>query len=203
MRFVQGWRRVLWAALPLLACGCNLAGGLVGTEVKVTGSGPSLEEQVLGSYEEIGEEVYLLAGVRAIDPSTGAPTAPPPMTRSEERALAARRRIEFNRDDVQEFKRLGYAGEGSDGMLVPFEASMERLRAQDERRFRLVGDIVREENEDRLVIMERIVDTTPELAGQEGLATVRRILAARYRQEAEPGTMFQLPGGDWTVKEAQ
>ena len=184
----------------LLAGGCSWLGGLVGTQVEVKGSQRSLEEQVMGAFDQVGQEVYVLAGVRSVDPVSGAPKAPPPMTESESRALAARRRMEFNRDDVLSFKRQVVAGESSDGLLVTFPDAMDRLKAADPRRYNLVTDVVREENEDRAVVMQRIADTNPALAGDRGLAQVRSILAARYRQDAEPGMRVQLPDGAWTTK---
>jgi hypothetical protein len=185
----------------LLVCGCGIWGGLVGTEIKIEGGQRTLEEQVLGAFDHLGDEVYVLAGVRAIDPVTGAPTAPPPMTRSEARALDARRRMEFNRDDVREFLRLAYVGEGNDGFLVIFEDELQDLRASDPRRSSLVEAVVAEENEDRLLIMQRIVDTNPGLTGEEGLRQVGRILAARHRQDAEPGMKVQLPSGAWAARQ--
>ena len=187
-------------AVLLLVCGCDLLGGLVGTKIEVKGAQRSLEEQILGAFERVGEEVYLLAGVRAIDPLSGEPTAPPPMTRSERRALEARRRMEFNRDDVIRFKRSGYVGEGNGGVLIVFPEELQDVRAAQPRLPDLVQAIVEEENEDRLVIAQRIVDTNPKLKGEEGLLTVQRVLAAKHRQEAEAGMKLQLPDGTWTTK---
>jgi len=108
--------------------------------------------------------------------------------------------MEFNRDDVLAFKREGLVGEGNDALLTAFPDAMAWLATEDPRRHALVRDVVREENEDRRTIMQRIVDTNPDLIGAEGLDQVRRILAARYRQEAEPGTMVQLPDGSWIAR---
>ncbi|MHC4592981.1 MAG: YdbL family probable chaperone protein, partial [Planctomycetota bacterium] len=165
MRIIRTCVGLLLASGLLLACGCNVLEGLVGTEIAVKGGQRSLEEQVLGSFEHIGEEVYLLAGVRAVDPVSGVPTPPRPMTPSEQRALAARRRMEFNRDDVLAFKAEGYVGEGNDGLLAQFDERLQDLKAADPRRFELVREIVAEENEDRLIVMQRIVDTSPALHG--------------------------------------
>jgi len=184
----------------LTASGCRL-GGLVGTEIEVRGGQRSLEEQVLGAYEHVGEEVYLLAGVRSVDPATGEPTPPPPMTDSERSALEARQRMEFNRDDVEQFKQQHYIGEGNDGLLAFFPDRMEQLVRDDPDRHELVRAIVEEENADRLTIMERIVRTNPDLRGEDGLSAVRRILASRYRRESEPGAMVQMPDGTWAAKE--
>lgn len=201
----QVFRRTwFWALLALsflvAPSGCNL-GGLVGTRIEVRGGQRSLEEQVLGAYEHVGEEVYLLAGVRSVDPATGEPTPPPPMTESEQRALEARRRMEFNRDDIEPFKQEGYVGEGNDGLLAFFPEPMEQLAAENPDGHELVRAVVEEENEDRLTIMERIVRTNPDLRGEQGMETVRRILAARYRRESAPGVMVQMPDGTWTAKE--
>ena len=192
-------RPTLTAAL-LLLWGCGGLGGMVATEIEVEGGQRTVEEQVLGSFEHIGEEVYLLAGVRAIDPMTGAPSPPRPMTASEARALTARRRMEFNRDDILRFQREGYVGEGNLGLPAAFAERVDDLAESDPRRARLVLEVVEEESEDRLTVMQRIVDTMPELKGRDGLLAVRQILAARYRDEAEPGTQVQLADGTWMTK---
>ncbi len=184
----------------LTATGCGGLGGLVGTRIRVKGAYPSLEEQVLGAWERTGQEVLLLAGVRSVDPMTGRPQPPSPMTESERQALQARRRMEFNRDDIARFRQAGHVGEGRDGMLVPLEEQVEQLRDDDQRLYDLVRALTDEENQDRLTVMERIVRTNPDLQGEEGLETVRQILAARHRQEAEAGTRIQMPDGRWTVK---
>jgi len=180
-----------------LAAGCGMLGGLVGTRIEIRGTQRSLEEQVLGAFQQMGREVYLLAGVRSVDPMTGAPKPPAPMTASQARALRARRRMEYNRDDILDFERQGYIGEGNDGFVVLFDGAIGRLRAENPRLARIVEAVAREENEDRRVIMQRIVDTTPELKGEEGLAAVGRILARQRRREAEPGVRVQLANGEW------
>jgi len=182
--------------LPL--AGCSL-GWLVGTQIEIQGAQTSLEQQVLGSFDRLGEEVYLLAGVRAVDPVTGAAEAPPPMTRSEAGALAARRRMEFNRDDILRFKRQGDVGEANNGLLVAFDEQVDALQQSDPRAADLVEALVSEENEDRSVIMRRLVDTNPALGGDEGPAAIGRILASKYRREAEAGMRVQLPDGTWTT----
>jgi hypothetical protein len=186
----------LLASAVLLACGC----GLLGTRVEVRGTRQTLEEQVLGSFAQLGEEVFVLAGVRSIDPVSGAPTAPPPMTASQSRALAARRRMEFNRDDVRAFRQAGYVGEANDWRLVLLREPMARLDDEDPRAARLVREVTQEENADRQVILQRIVDTTPELDGPDGLDAAARVMADAYRREAEPGASVQRPDGAWVRK---
>lgn len=182
--------------------GCALLGleGLVATRITVKSARQSLKEQVLGAYDELGEEVYALAGVRSVDPLTGEPEPPPVMTESQRLALAARRSMEFNRDDVLRFKRLGYVGEGADGFLVVLEDETETLQRDNPWLSELVRDVVAEENEDRRRIASRIIETTLELQGEEGPEMVQAILAEKHRQEAEPGMKLQLPDGTWVTK---
>ena len=189
-------------ACALLWClaGCGWMSGLVGTRIEVRATARSLREQVLGSYDQMAGEVFLLAGVRAVDPLTGEATPAPTLTDSKKLALDARRRMEFNRDDVLAFKRLGLVGEAVDGRLVFLARQRSRLRRKDPWFFSLVEDIVGQENADREALARRIVEITPSLRGEDGMKAVGAILAHKYRMESEPGTPIQLPDDTWTVK---
>jgi len=192
--------RIMVVALLCVACGCVSLGDLVGTEIEITGRQQSIEQQVLGSFENLGDEVYLLAGVRSVDPMSGEPTPPPPATESKEGALRARRRMEFNRDDIISFEKAGYVGETMGGLLKLLDKEMQNLRAEDQRRYDLVRAVAEEENEDRGTVMRRIVTANPDLRGEAGMEAVGRILASRYRRDAPEGAKVQLPDGSWTVK---
>jgi len=180
--------------------GCGLFGDLVSTRIVVKSSRQSLREQVLGAYAEVGREVYLLAGVRSVDPFTGQPQPPRRMSPSEQRALEARRSMEFNRDDVLRFKRAGYVGEGRDGLLVFFTDQQEMLRAENPWLYELVRAVALEENRDRLNVMQRIIEITPELQGEGGPDMLRAILAEKSRQEAELGMKLQRPDSVWETR---
>lgn len=190
--------------VALALCGCqNWLGGLITTRIVVRGQRRSLREQVLGSYEQMGADVYALAGVRSVNPMTGEVELPPEMTESRRRALAARRRMEFNRDDVRWFRREGYAGESYSGRLEILPEPARELERKDPWLHRLVSDVVEEVNADRAVIVTRILETTPELEGQSGRRTVWRILARRYQGEASPQTMLQREDGTWVRKQEE
>lgn len=184
------------------AGGCTWLGleRLVTTRIVVKSAAQSLTEQIFGAYDELGEEVYLLAGVRSVDPMTGEPEAPPEQSESQRRALEARRGMEFNRDDVLRFKRLGYLGEGLDGLLAVREQNLGDLPQEDPWLFQLVREVGDEENTNRRCIWDRIIETTPELQGEDGLATLQAVMAEKHRQEAEPGMEIQQPDGTWVTK---
>jgi len=185
---------LLWLA------GCGWLTGLVGTKVIVRSSARSLQDQVLGAYDQVAEEVMVLASVRSVDPLTGEVKAAPAMSPSEARAVAARQSMEFHRDDILAFKREGFVGEGNDATLVFFPQEQERLRREDPWLFSLVEDLTRQENEDRHAVALRILEITPSLSGEEGMTSLRGILANKYRTEAEPGTRIQDDTGNWTAK---
>ena len=200
-RLRQSFALCAAAAAVCGLCGCGgMLSGLVGTQIVVRGSRQSLREQVLGAYDNVGHEVFLLAGVRSVDPETGTPHPPPKMTDSERRALQAGQSMAFNRDDVLRFKRLGYVGEGRDALPVFFPRQRELLAGEDPWLAALVQALTEEETRDRQRIMRRILETTPSLDGMDGMATVQAILAAKYRAEAEPGMMVQAADGAWGVK---
>lgn len=189
--------------LAWCASGCSWVTGVVGTQIHVRSTTRSLREQVLGVYDDVAEEVFMLAGVRAVDPMSGRPAPPPPMSESERLALEARRRIEFNRDDMLLLKRQGYIGESNRAEPVLIEEACARLRERDPWLLALVEAITAEERTDREAIRRRIMQITPVLQADDGDGMLRAILADRYRIEADPGMRIQLPDGNWTVKGAQ
>ncbi len=91
----------------------------------------------------------------------------------------------------------GFVGEGADGELKPRPSKDLDADADLGRRVRAIMD---EENGDRLLIMERLVETTPSLEGKEGLKLVRQIFASRQRELAKPGEWIQEPDGRWARK---
>lgn len=184
-----------WVAglCAVLFSGC--AGKLVDVNVTVVDQKTALENQILGSYEELGNDMMLLASVRSVDESGRLKTVAqiPP---GKLKAIRAMQRREFNRDDIQSFKQIGCAGEGNDGLLVFFDVD----RAQKDPKFKeFVQTIVKEENEDRLTALERIVATNESFM-ESDLPKVRKISASLNRDNAKPGEKIQLEDGTWTVK---
>lgn len=178
-----------WATLG--AC----AGKLADVNVTVVDQKTALENQVLGSYEELGEDVMLLASVRSVDES-GKLKAVKEVPPGKMKAVRAKQRQEFNQDDVNQFKKDGAAGEGKDGYLVFIETEKTKTDAEYKK---FVQTIVTEENEDRRAIYERIVATNT--AFTEGdLPKVEKISASLNRDNAKTGEKIQLDNGSWSVK---
>lgn len=155
----------------------------------------ALENQVLGTYEDIGKDMMLLASVRSIDES-GKLKEVDPIPKRKKEAIRARQRIEFNKDDIENFKALGCAGENNDGFLAFFEIDKTR---QDPQFALFVKTIIQEENDDRKAIMKRIVMMSENL-NENDLPDVQKIFASLNRDNAKKGEKIQLEDGMWDVK---
>jgi hypothetical protein len=172
----------------LTACG----GPLVG--VTVVDERTALENQVLGTYQELNQQVMLVASVRYIDPKGKLKQTQelPPGKKDVVRAL---QRVSFNKDDLNRYKSLGIIGENNEGGVTLLEP--EKVQP-DDRAF--VENLIKEENEDRLAIMSRIIETNETLTPTE-LPRVHKMFAALNRDKAPKGERIQLDNGKWTQKD--
>ena len=179
----------------LLFCLAACSGKLVDVNINIVDQKTALENQVLGSYEELGKDMMLLASVRSVD-ETGKLKLVAEVPKSKMEAIRAMQRQEFNRDDIQMFKVLGVAGEGNNGLLIFFETE-RALKDPDFQKFSRT--IISEENEDRLIILRRIV-ATHESFSDEDLPKVQKIYASLNRDNAKPKEKIQLEDGTWAAK---
>lgn len=191
------------AAAAIIAAtlsGCTLAE----VKVNVASERTSLENQILGSYNSLSEETLLVASVRGVDP-LGRIQTPPKVSREKQDAVAAMQVLSFHADDVDAFKRLGWAGEDNQGMLKAFGIS--RDKAPDdlrdfaaryrEQEFR---SVITEVNRAREVVMRRAVETNANLT-QADMPKVRAVFAKLAADTAKPGDRYQNAEGAWTVKQ--
>ena len=177
----------------LISCLSACGGPLVG--VTVVDERTALENQVLGTYQELNQEVMLVASVRYIDPKGKLKQSAelPPGKKEVARAL---QRISFNKDDLNRFKAMGLLGENSEGGVSPL--SPEKVPPEEKA---FLENLLKEENEDRLVVMHRVVETNETLTPQD-LPRVHKMFAALNRDKAGPGEWIQLENGKWTQKES-
>ena len=181
------------AMLVLVLAGCG--GKLVDINVTIVDQKTALENQILGSFEELSNEVLLLASVRSID-EEGKLKPVTEIPKGKLKALRAMQRQEFNRDDIQEFKQTLCAGEGNDGTLKFFD----NARTKTDAKFKEFAEaIIAEENEDRLIILQRIVVTNENFTEQD-LPKIRKISASLNRDNAKPGEKIQQENGDWSTR---
>lgn len=173
----------------------SACGKLVDVNVTVIDQKTALENQILGSYEELGNEMVLLASVRSVDENGKLkPVIKTPPAKLK--AIKAMQRMEFNRDDIQKFKEMGIAGEKNDGFLNFFETEKTRADLQ----FKVFSQtIINEENEDRETILNRVIATNIRFSPKD-LPKVKKVYANLNKDNALTGEKIQLDDGTWTVK---
>jgi uncharacterized protein YdbL (DUF1318 family) len=192
-------KRLLTTLLCLGLAGCTLAE----VKVNVASERTSLENQILGSYNALSEETLLVASVRGVDP-LGRIQAPPKKSAEQQDAVSAMQVLSFHADDVEAFKRLGWAGEDNQGLLKSL--GMGRDKAPDELKDFAArygkpefDAVLSEVNAAREAIMRRAVETNAALI-QADLPKVRAVFAKLAADTARPGERLQNPDGTWTVK---
>lgn len=179
--------------------GCTLAQ----VQVQVASERTALENQVLGSYNALSDEVMLVASVRGVDPF-GQIQAPPPRSLEYQHAMEAIQVMAFHEDDVRAFKRLGWVGENNQGLLTPFPMETQNV-PQDLKEFVSrypegeFEDVTHQVNQAREVLMRRVVETNPDLTMRD-LPAVQEVFGKLNRENALAGEKIQNPDGAWTVK---
>jgi hypothetical protein len=92
--------------LIFLLSGCTLAK----VDVNVVSERTSLENQVLGTYNSLNEDMLLVASVRGVSPGGVLDTAVR-QTPEQADAVKALETIAFHADDIDAFKRFGWGAD--------------------------------------------------------------------------------------------
>jgi len=197
---VRFFSRIFPVLLGLFLAGCKLAS----VNVTVVGERSALENQMLGSYAALDEDLQMSASVRGIDP-TGKIETPPPKSAEKLAAEKARETQQLYADDLYLAKSLQWVGEKKDGhlALLPLERSSKStlLSAEQQQFIKQVQepeltDIVRQLNEAREAIWKRILETTPGLQPGD-LPKVQELFAKLRYEEALPGEMLENEKGQF------
>ena len=88
-------------------------------------------------------------------------------------------RRQFNKDDIESFMGLGCAGENYEGLLIFF---LGEKTENDSAYGQFVKEIIKQENEDRMVIIKRIVATNENFT-EADLPKVQKIIVDSDNQE--------------------
>ena len=160
-------------------------------EVKITGEKTALENQVIGTYQEIEQDSWTIASVRSASPGKTQT-----MSEEKKKVLTAIQNRKFNKDDINEFKRDGVIGENNAGFLEIRD--QEKINKDSEYKKR-VEQIMADENSDRQVIMSRTIQVNEQVA-KAGEEAVAKVFANMFQDESEPNTLIQLKDGSWVKK---
>lgn len=178
--------------MPLLLTGC--IGTLFGVNLTFVGEKTALEQQVLGNYNAMGQDLAAYGSVRAVQPD-GSIEAPPPTTESQRAAITAMANRRYNVDDVEILLRAGAIGEGNDGLLVVLSIDTVVAPLSIE----LARQIILEENNDRTTIINRLMETTPGVTANDR-GDVAWIMASLAQDGAPVGSSIQDRAGNWRRK---
>jgi len=160
-------------------------------KITATGERTVFENQIVGSYKMIEEEAWMAASLRAEGKSDSLRIA-----QEKRLVLEAILRQRFNADDVEDFKQAGLAGEQNDGLLMIREQEYQNA---DSAAQALIKKIIAEENADRRLIMNRLLELHPEIDPSE--KSKIGLVYAKMKQEASPkGCWIQDENGAWTKK---
>ncbi len=183
--------------LALVISGCTLAK----VDVNVVSERTSLENQVLGTYNSLSEDMLLVASVRGVAP-TGKIDAPPRHTPEQVDAIRAMETIAFHADDVETFKRFGWVGENQEGLLTPFTREPPKVASAELKLFAAnygeaeFQQVVKEVNRSREVLMMRVVQTNENFTIKD-LPAIHKVFAKINRQNSAPGSKVQDADGRW------
>jgi uncharacterized protein YdbL (DUF1318 family) len=170
-----------------LIIGCSIKA----PEVRVTGEKTALEREVIGTYHQMREDTWMIASTRAVAEDTTVTVSP-----EKRQVLEALREQEYNKDDIDEFKQMGYVGENNRGFL---DIRPSETLDSDVKTKALVEEIVEEENQDREIIMGRVIELNESL--KKAVREDVLVIFARMNQENSlPGTWIQQPDGEWIKK---
>ena len=103
-------------------------------------------------------------------------------------------RASFNKDDIDRLKKLEVLGESNEGTIILL--SPEQIES-DQMPF--VENLVQEENADRKVVMQRVIEINEKLSDKDW-PRVQKMFASLNRDKARPGEMIQLENGEWVKK---
>ncbi len=172
------------AGLTLIAA----AWGCVSLKPVILDRKTQLENQILGAFQRLEQDLVLASSVRGAPPATKLS----PLQREAVEAMMIR---EFYRDDIDLLKQEQVVGEGNEGLLVLLARPEQPARAaRVERQVKL-------ENDSRTVIMRRVIQTNRDMTERD-LALVRRIFHRLNAQTAGPGERVQREDGQWETVQA-
>ena len=170
----------------------------------------ALENQVLGTYKTIDDELILVSAVRGDAPASDEEGADSGLIQSYHRA---RQNQQFNQDDLDELKDAGTIGEARNGELQVLSSALTGLKNTARKNTarkntarkatgrnapsHLVDRLVAEENRDRRTIWLHLIATDANLEAKD-LPKIKRASAQVARDGAPPGHWIQSDDGSWS-----
>ena len=150
----------------------------------------TLEEQFIGEYEDLSDDLASDASVRAETTGMGARGDDP-----YARALQARRLQKFYADDLNDGRRRGCIGETNDGHVAPLDCREPSSQPVGPTMARLV----KTENASREALVEYAISRDPNLKDSDR-PMVWQALRRLVLSTAPKGTPVQNGNGAWITE---
>jgi len=179
----MGQRSLLFAIVLALA---GAASCFTITNVSISQK-TALERQLVGEFEPLTDAQALASSVRAASGSTDFAADD-----AQARAVSARQRQLFNRDDIEGFKASGCLGEAENAVLVARACAS----ANDERTRILLDHVITQENDDRAAIISSVAASEHPASGAQR-AQLRVLYHRLILEQARPGDWIEEPAGKW------
>jgi len=179
----------LWSVslLALFLFGCAAE-----VNIELVDAKTMLENQVLGSYEELGEDVWMVSNVRVADGTSipaGELVGIENLDEEKEAVLTAYLDSLYLSDEIRHLKHEGLVGETWNGLVEPTPAAFGDV---------YVGLLVYDENDNRQIIYERLSLVTTSVSLEEDpLSAVGEIFGQYHRERLQPGEYFFTADGGW------
>ena len=167
-------------------------------EFQVASQRTAIEEQILGAYAEMDQELVLMSSVRALDAQGEAKTID--QNDWEKRATAAKQNQQFNSDDLLELKNKELIGETADGEVSILPKNLGRVSKASQADLELAKLIVSEENRDRATIWQRVIQKSPDLHDKD-LQLVKENYHNQMLEKLDSGMWYQNEKAEWVKKE--
>lgn len=158
-------------------------------DIKITGEKTALENQILGDYKRIKEDIWLIASER----SDGKLIIPV----DNSKVLEAVRVRMFYQDDLAEFKVKGILGEALTGYVEIMNNGYFSELGNNEKL--LVRELLEKENSSRKIILERIMELNPSLDRYKK-AEIGKAFQKLMLSESPDDTFFQDEERKWDRK---
>lgn len=180
------------AAIVALSSACTL----VSTKVVQVDKKSTLEEQFIGEYEELTDDLATMSSVRAAAGQLG-PTGNDPY----QRALQARRVQRFYQDDLARARVRGCLGEALDGRVVVLPCAQQPASMQAASSLPVtepaVERLAKLENTAREALVDYALSRAENLR-EADRASVWQAFRRVVIGALAPGSLVQTSGGQWS-----
>lgn len=180
---------IFFAAMLLSGCSFNF---------EITSQRTALENQIIGSYQELNDDVVVTSSVRSLDAKGQKKEVS--VSRLQEEAIKARQSQQFNLDDLDELKNLQILGEKNDGLVGVLPDNVGKVKEASSDNLKLAGVILKEENRDREVVWKRVIFSNESLSDKD-LPAVKKAFVRLQRESARTGQWLQDEQEKWYQKQ--